>query len=163
MNVSIAAVCAAVVLCICCVVCGCSDSGEGTEMSIVVVTAEPTPTPDIANGDEGWIVWREGRLTIGRLGGFQTYKPNKNGEYFRALRVEVDASSPVTLLFLTPDELVNFKNKIMTNGGDYYALARYDAVKCGTYTYVGDDNLSIALLNEENRPVTTTVNIWYHP
>ncbi|WFN33882.1 hypothetical protein L1S32_08505 [Methanogenium sp. S4BF] len=162
MNVSIAAVCAAAVLCVCCLICGCTDSGEGTEITLVVMTAEPTPAPDIADVDEGWNIWREGSVSIGRLGEFQSYKPNKNGEYFRNLRVEVKATGPLTLLFLMPDELVNFKNKMMTNAGDYYPVARYDDVTSGTYTRVGDDDLTIALLNEENRPVTATVNIWYH-
>lgn len=161
MNVSVAAVCAAVVLCACCVICGCTDGGEGTEMSLVVISADPTPASDIADEDEGWSLWREGSVAIGRLGEFQLYKPSKNGEYFQALRVEVKASGPLTLLFLTPDELVNFKNKMMTNAGEYSPVARYDAVKSGTYTYAGDDDLTIALLNEENQPVTATVNIWY--
>jgi len=162
MNVSISAVCVAAVLCIFCVVCGCTDSGGSTGMSLVVVATEPTPTPDITQGDDGWTVWREGSVTIGRLGEFQTYKPNKNGEYFRNLRVEVDASDPVTLLFLTPDELMNFKTKIMTNSGDYYAVGRYDDVTSGTFHQVGDDDITIALLNEGKKPVTTSVNIWYH-
>ena len=131
-------------------------------MSVVVITPDPTPTPDIAEEDEGWNVWREGSVTIGRLGEYQTYKPNKNGEYFQALRVEVDASDPVSLFFLTPDELVNFKTKMMTNAGDYYPVARYDDVTSGTYTCVGDRDLTIALLNEGSSPVTTAVNIWYH-
>ena len=131
-------------------------------MSVVVVTAEPTPTPDIAESDEGWNVWREGEVSIGRLGEFQSYRPNKNGEYFQALRVEIDATGPLTLFFMTPDELVNFKTKMMTNTGDYYAVARYDDVMTGTYTYVGDDDLAIAFLNEGKKPVITTVNIWYH-
>ena len=158
----LAAVCAAAAVCIFCVGCGCMDTEEGTDMSVVVLTPEPTPTPDIAMGDEGWNVWREGSVAIGRRGEFQSYKPSKNGEYFQALRVEVDASSPLTLLFLAPDELANFKIKQMTNAGDYYPVARYDDVTSGTYTYVGDRDLTIALLNEESCTVTTTVNIWYH-
>lgn len=154
--------CAAAVICAFCVACGCTDTGEGTDMSVVVITPDPTPTPDIAEGNEGWTIWREGSVSIGRLGDFQSYKPNKNGEYFQALRVEVDASGPLTLFFLTPDELVNFKTKMMTNSGDYYAVATYEDVTSGTYTYVGDRDLTIALLNSENRPVTTAVNIWYH-
>ncbi len=126
------------------------------------MTAEPTPTPAIAEGDDGWTVWREGSVTIGRLGEFQSYKPNKNGEYFQALRVEVKASGPVTLLFLTPDELVNFRNKMMINSGDYYPVARYDDVTSGIYTQAGDDDITIALLNEGNQPVKTLMNIWYH-
>lgn len=162
MRGGIAAICGVAVVCAFCMVCGCTDVGEGTDMSVVVITPTPTPTPDIAEEDGGWTVWREGSLTIGRLGGFQTYKPNKNGEYFRSLRVEVGASGPLTLFFLTPDELVKFKNKMMTNGGDFYALTVYEDVTSGTYTYMGDRDLTIALLNEENRPVTTMVNIWYH-
>lgn len=162
MKGTIAAFCAAAAVCAFCVVCGCTDTGEGTDVSVVLVTPEPTPTPDIATGDEGWNVWREGSVTIGRLGEFQTYKPNKNGEYFQALRVEVDASGPVTLFFFTPGELGNFKTKMMTNAGDYEAVATYKGVTSGTYTQVGDCDLTIALLNEESRSVTTAVNIWYH-
>ena len=162
MNVNIAAFCVVAVLCAFCVICGCTDYGEVTEMSIVVLPAEPVPSPAIAEEDEEWIVWREGSVSIGRLGGYQLYNPNKNGEYFQALRVEIQASGPVTLLFLTPDELVNFKTKMMINAGDYYPVARYDDVTNGIYTQEGDDNLTIAILNMENKPVTTGVNIWYH-
>ncbi|MDE4908206.1 hypothetical protein L0665_06235 [Methanogenium marinum] len=162
MNVNVAAISVVAVLCAFCVICGCTDYGEATEMSLVVLPAEPTLTPVIAEDVEEWSVWREGSVSIGRLGGYQSFKPSKNGDYFQALRVEVDASGPVTLLFLTPDELVNFKTKMMTNAGDYYPVVRYCDVTSGIYTREGDDDLAIAILNEENKPVTAGVNIWYH-
>lgn len=50
----------------------------------------------------------------------------------------------------------------MTNSGDYYPVARYDDVTSGTYTRTGDDDITIALLNEGKSPVTTWMNLWYH-
>lgn len=162
MNTSIAAICVAVLLCACCLCCGCMDAEEGTEISLVVVTPEPAHVPEITYLNEGWTIWREGSVAIGRLGGVQSFVPNKNGEYFRNIRVEVKSDGPLTLFFLTPGELVNFKNNLMTDTGNYYPVSRYDDVTAGTYTQIGDDDLTIALVNEENRPVTATVNIWYH-
>lgn len=149
-----------------CAACGCTTGEEGTEMTLVVIPAEPTSTPvptaDNLAGDEGWTVWREGSIAIGRLGEYQAYRPMKNGEYFRSLRVGVDASEPVSVFFFTPDELVNFQTKMMTNAGNYSAVAVYEDVTSGTYTCVGDRPLTVAVLNTGNRPVTTAANIWYH-
>lgn len=164
MRTVIALVCVSACVCALCAVCGCTDTGTGTDMEIVVMTPTPAvaPAPDIRDGDEGWVVWREGDVTIGRLGEYQTWCPMKNGEYFHALRVGVDASGPVSLFFLTPDERKNFQTKWMTNAGDYVAVAAYEDVTGGTYTCVGESDLTVAVLNREGRPVTTAVDIWYH-
>ena len=164
MKTMIALVCVGACVCALCAVCGCTDRGEEADMALVVMTTDPTPAPttDIREGDGGWTLWREGDVTIGRLGEYQTYRPMKNGEYFHALRVGVDASGPVSLFFFTPDELVNFQTKWMTNAGDYTAVAAYEDVTAGTYTCVGESDLTVAVLNRERRPVTTAVNIWYH-
>lgn len=166
MKTMIAMVSVAVCICALCAVCGCTDTGGDTDMEIVVIPSAPAvtpaPVPDIREGDEGWVVWREGDVAIGRLGEYLTWRPMKNGEYFHALRIGVDASGPVSIFFLTPDELKNFQTKMMTNAGDFSAVATYEDVTSGTYTYVGESDLTVAVLNRGRSPVTTAVNIWYH-
>ncbi|MFA5394530.1 MAG: hypothetical protein WC346_00755 [Methanogenium sp.] len=163
MNMKIAAICVAFVLCICCLCCGCMDAEEKeTDISLVVVTAEPTLVADMTYLNGGWLVCLEESVPIGGLEGFESFKPNKNGKLFQNLRVEVKSDGLLTLLFLTPDELMKFENKTMRAAGNYNLVARYDDVTSGTYTQIGSEDLTIALINEEKRPVTAKVSIWYH-
>ncbi len=139
------------------------NAGGGNDISLVIVTAEPTLVTDNTRLNGGWLVWQEeDSVPIGGIEGFESFKPNKNGKYFQNLRVEVKSDGLLTLFFLTPDELVNFENTRMRNTGNYYPVARYDDVTSGTYTQIGNDDLTIVLLNEEKRPVKAKVNIWYH-
>ncbi|MBP2134349.1 hypothetical protein J2128_002315 [Methanomicrobium sp. W14] len=121
-------------------------------------TAETTQ-PSVE--DLEWKVWREGSNTLNALGGYFVYSPNVNGQKFKALKVQVTASGPVTVLFFNDTQLSNFEKKMSTNSGDFTPIERYDNVNYKEMEVYSDDYLNVVILNTGDKLVTADFNIWY--
>lgn len=142
--------------------CGCmsTQTETGTEGMTSVVTVTQT---EKASDEQEWMVWREGPgQALSQFGDFQAFTPNVNNEEFKDLRIEVIASSPITVMFFNETELRNFENKIMTNQGNYTPISRYTDVVSSAIEEHSDDYLSIVLYNPGETTVTVDrADIWY--
>ncbi|MDD3406849.1 MAG: hypothetical protein PHP13_02065 [Methanomicrobium sp.] len=129
-------------------------------------TVQPTETQaavqtEVSADELDWIVWREGSNTLKQLGGYFSYGPNVNGQKFKALKVEVRANHPVTVLFLNDKELSNFEKKMATNTGEFTPVERYDDVNYKVLECYSDDYLNVVIWNQGTDVVTTDFYIWY--
>jgi glycerate-2-kinase len=142
--------------------CGCmsTQTETGTEGMTSVVTVTQT---EGEAASEQWMLWREGPgRTLNQFGDFQAFTPNVNKEEFVNLKIEVIASSPITVMFFNKTELKNFENKIMTNQGNYTPISRYDDVVSSTIEEHADEYLSVVLYNPGETTVTVDkADIWY--
>ncbi|MBN2734049.1 MAG: hypothetical protein JXQ82_04225 [Methanomicrobiaceae archaeon] len=142
---------------------GCTGTeSQKTVQTTEVPTALQTETAVVQSADNlEWIVWREGSNTLKQLGGYFSYSPNVNGQKFKALKVEVRANNPVTVLFLSDKELSNFEKKMSTNSGEYTPVARYDDVNYKVMEEYSDEYLNVVIWNQGSKIVTTDFDIWY--
>jgi len=134
---------------------------ETTVPATIVPTEAAAVTAQPSAEDLDWIVWREGSNTLKQLGGYFAYSPNINGQKFKALKVQVTAGSPITVLFLNDTELSNFEKKMSTNSGEFTPIERYDNVNFKEMEVYSDDYLNVVIWNTGDNLVTADFDIWY--
>ncbi len=141
-------------------VCGCTGTQTGPA---VTVTPTATAQEEESVPEEKWIPWREGAAqTLSPLGDYQAFTPNVNSEEFKELKIKLVSDIPVTVMFFTPAQLKNFKEKMSTNQGEYTPVSRHDDVKSVELTESSDEYLSIVIYNPSPKMASIeTADIWY--